>query len=88
MFGVTNEADLNGSGGVGGALTDVVESCGSRFTLTVVLALPAQVDDQRLFLKQAHEMTRLFALRDTNLRRHGSYGLHRTEWIVTNWAWS
>lgn len=64
---VINKADLDGTSGFGGALADVEESRAGWRTLTVPAARPSQVDDQRLVLKQAHEVRRLLALSDMNL---------------------
>lgn len=64
---VIRKADLDGTSGFGGAFADVEESRAARRTLTVLAACPSQVDDQRLVLKQAHEVWRLLALSDTNL---------------------
>lgn len=60
---------LYGPRGFRGAQADVEESCAAGFTLTTLAARPTQVDDQRLALKQAHEMRRFLALSDTNLPR-------------------
>lgn len=64
---VIHKADLDGTSGFGGAFADVEESRAAWRTVTVLAARPSQVDDQRLVLKQAHEVRRLLALSDTNL---------------------
>lgn len=64
-----HKTNLHGPRGFSGAQADVEESCAAGFTLTTLAARPTQVDDQRLALKQAHEMRRFLALSDTNLPR-------------------
>lgn len=67
IISLESEANLDSPCCFGGALADVEEPYASRFGIATVTACPTQVNDQRLVLKQAHKMSRLLALSDTNL---------------------
>lgn len=84
-MGVT---DLNSTCSTGGALTDVEETCTSCTALPAFSWSPAQEDDHRFALKQAHQMGWFLALSDTHLRgrshsRAGDYTLRimHSSWI-------
>lgn len=50
----------------------MVEPCAGRLALTARTGRPTEVDDQRLVLKQAHEMSWFLALSHTDLQRHSN----------------
>lgn len=62
-------ADLHSSCGFGGALANMEEPRAARFAVAKLTGRPTQVDDQRLVLKQAHEMWGLLALSDPDLQK-------------------
>lgn len=64
-----HQADLNSTCSTGGALTNMEETCTSCTALPAFSGSPAQEDDQRFALKQAHQMGRFLALSDTHLQR-------------------
>lgn len=71
-FNVINDTDLNSPRGFGGAPADVEKTFAAGLALARAAGRPAQVDQQRVALKQAHKMGGFLALSDTNLTRHSS----------------